>query len=51
MTGPGAVIEQQPEAIAYAYLGGYFTLVEVDDWFGVSYATVSRAVKAVECKM
>jgi len=39
------------EAMVYAYSSGHYTLVEVGDWFGVSYATVSRAVKAVECKM
>ena len=39
------------EAMAYAYLSGHYTLAEVGNWFGVSYATVSRAVKAVECKM
>ena len=38
-------------AMAYAYLSGHYTLVEVGKWFGVSYATVSRAVKTIECKM
>ena len=37
------------EAMAYAYLSGHYTLAEVVNWFGVSYATVSRAVKAIEC--
>lgn len=37
--------------MAYAYLSGHYTLVEVGPWFGVSYATVSRAVKAIESKM
>jgi putative transposase len=39
------------EAMAYAYLSGHDTLTVVGNWFGVSNATVSRAVKAVECKM
>jgi hypothetical protein len=39
------------EAMAYAYLSSHYTLAEVGKWFGVSYATVSRAVKAIECKM
>lgn len=43
--------KRRTEAMAYAYLSGSYTLAEVGDWFGVSYATVSRAVKAVECKM
>ncbi len=34
------------EAMAKAYLSGHYTLREVGDVFGVSYATVSRAVKA-----
>lgn len=42
---------QRNEAMAYAYLSGHYTLAEVGKWFGVSYATVSRAVKAIECKM
>jgi predicted DNA-binding protein YlxM (UPF0122 family) len=37
--------------MAYAYLSGDYSLVEVGNWFGVSYATVSRAVKAIECNM
>jgi hypothetical protein len=37
--------------MVYAYLIGHYTLVEVGNWFGVSYATVSRAVKAIECKL
>jgi putative transposase len=40
------------EATAYAYLSGHYNkLTEVGNWFGVSYATVSRALKSVECKM
>jgi len=38
-------------AMTEAYRSGHYTLVEVGDGFGVSYATVSRAVKAYECKM
>lgn len=36
------------EAMAIAYLSGHYTQVEVGDYFGVSYATVSRAVKSYE---
>ncbi len=36
------------EAMAFAYLSGHYTLSEVGEWFGVSYATVSRAVKSYE---
>jgi len=43
--------ERRTEAMAYAYLSGHYTLAEVGKWFGVSYATVSRAVKEIECKM
>ena len=42
---------ERDEAMAYAYLSGHYTLAEVGSWFGVSYAMVSRAVKALECKM
>jgi hypothetical protein len=35
-------------AMAVAYLSGHYTLSEVGEYFGVSYATVSRAVKAFE---
>jgi REP element-mobilizing transposase RayT len=35
-------------AMAVAYLSGHYTLNEVGEHFGVSYATVSRAVKAFE---
>lgn len=42
------------EAMALAYLSGHYTLKEVGSHFAVSYATVSRAVKAreaaVNCK-
>jgi len=36
------------EAMARAYLAGHYTLKEVGRYFGVSYATVSRAIKDVE---
>lgn len=39
------------EAMAKAYLAGHYTLKEVGQYFGVSYATVSRAVKEIECEM
>jgi putative transposase len=38
------------ESMARAYLTGHYTLAEVGHHFGVSYATVSRAVKLVEKK-
>jgi len=40
--------ESRNEAMAQAYLSGHFTLSEVGEHFGVSYATVSRVVKAWE---
>ena len=36
------------EAMAKAYLSGHYALQQVGDFFGVSIATVSRAVKAME---
>ena len=36
------------EGMAKAYLSVHYTLSEVGVWFGCSYATVSRAVKAIE---
>jgi putative transposase len=36
------------EGMARAYLSGHYTLAEVGEAFGKSYATVSRAVKAIE---
>lgn len=36
------------EGMARAYLSGHYTLMDVGDAFGKSYATVSRAVKALE---
>lgn len=38
------------KAMAEAYRSGHYTLVEVGAEFGVSYATVSRAVKEYECQ-
>lgn len=38
------------ESMARAYLTGHYTLAEVGSHFGVSYTTVSRAVKLVEKK-
>ena len=38
------------EAMAQAYLSGHYTLSQVGDHFGVSYATVSRAVRRYEAK-
>lgn len=36
------------ESLAQAYRSGHYTLAQVGEHFGVSYATVSRAVKQVE---
>jgi REP element-mobilizing transposase RayT len=36
------------EGMAQAYLSGHYTLAQVGEHFGVSYATVSRAVKQAE---
>ena len=36
------------EAMFQAYISGHYTLSEVGKWFGVSHATVSRAVKQYE---
>lgn len=36
------------ECMARAYLSGHYTLAQVGEYFGVSYATVSRAVKQSE---
>lgn len=38
-------------AMAKAYLSGHYTLEQVGEYFGCSYATVSRAVKAYEALM
>lgn len=34
--------------MAQAYLSGHYTLAQIGQHFGVSYATVSRAVKQAE---
>ena len=39
------------EAMAKAYLSGHYTLEQVGEYFGVSYATVSRAVSAHEASI
>lgn len=39
--------ESRAEAMSQAYLSGHYTLTQVGDHFGVSYATVSRAVKQI----
>ena len=36
------------ESMAHAYLSGHYTLTQVGEYFDVSYATVSRAVKQIE---
>ena len=36
------------ECMAQAYLSGHYTLEQVGEYFGLSYATVSRAVKQLE---
>lgn len=36
------------ESMAHAYRSGHYTLEQVGEYFGVSYATVSRAVKQIE---
>ena len=41
-------IGEKKAAMATAYLSGHYTLQEVGEHFGVSYATVSRAVKTQE---
>jgi hypothetical protein len=38
----------QKRAMAEAYCSGHYTLQQVGEHFGVSYATVSRAVKVLE---
>ncbi len=42
---------ERNSAMAQAYLSGYYTLEQVGEYFGCSYATVSRAVKAFETQM
>ena len=41
---------ERNRAMAEAYLSGHYTLTEVGGAFGVSYATVSRAVKGLDMK-
>ena len=48
--------QTRDECMAQAYLSGHYTLAQVGEYFGVSYATVSRAVKLakkrkLECQM
>lgn len=43
--------QNRNRAMAEAYRSGHYTLTEVGDEFGVSYATVSRAVKEHERQM
>lgn len=38
------------ECISQSYWSGHYTLAQVGEYFGVSYATVSRAVKQAEKK-
>ena len=40
--------DSRNEGMARAYLSGHYTLTQVGEHFGVSYATVSRAVKQLE---
>ncbi|NRB39436.1 MAG: transposase [Pseudomonadales bacterium] len=42
---------ERKTAMACAYLAGHYSLTEVGEYFEVSYATVSRAVKSYECQM
>jgi hypothetical protein len=42
------VYKTRNEAMARAYLSGHYTLEQVGKYFGVSYGTVSRAVRAYE---
>ncbi|SDX09744.1 hypothetical protein SAMN05421882_106013 [Nitrosomonas communis] len=49
--------KSRDEGMAQAFLSGHYTLAQVREYFGVSYATVSRAVKQakenrnVKCKI
>jgi len=43
--------QSRNKAMAEAYRSGHYTLSTVGDAFGVSYATVSRAIKEYECQM
>lgn len=40
--------QTRDECLAQAYLSGHYTLAQVGEYFGISYATVSRAVKQAE---
>ena len=40
--------QNRDESMAQAYLSGHYSLEQVGEHFGVSYATVSRAVKKTE---
>ncbi|SFJ08240.1 transposase [Nitrosomonas sp. Nm34] len=40
--------KSRDEGMVQAYLSGHYTLAQVGEYFGVSYATVSRAVKQAE---
>ena len=42
--------DSRDESMAQAYLSGHYTLETVGNYFGVSYATVSRAVKWFEAQ-
>jgi predicted DNA-binding protein YlxM (UPF0122 family) len=40
--------EQRDSGMVSAYRSGDYTMREIADWFGVHYATVSRALKKAE---
>ncbi|SFJ08029.1 hypothetical protein SAMN05428978_10987 [Nitrosomonas sp. Nm34] len=40
--------KSRDEGMVQAYLSGHYTLAQVGEYFGMSYATVSRAVKQAE---
>jgi putative transposase len=40
--------EQRDDGMVSAYCSGDYTMKEIADWFGVHYATVSRAIKKAE---
>ncbi len=40
--------KERDKSMAHAYRSGHYTLEQVGEYFGVSYATVSRAVKLLE---
>ena len=41
---------QRQEAMAHAYLSGAYRVKEIDEYFGVHYMTVSRAIRGVEAE-